>query len=924
LFHLIAFPPHFDSKSRSMNPLSLHYKDQYLHQKYLEASNPFICILCKISLVFCSIAWLVEGSLAASNFKLWTIILMFTAFVSFTLLYLLIYKKKLYHRTFLSLLLLTSLVAYFEVLIDKASSSEDNKLTDMYILSQQFTFINVIVLMTQISWIFQALITLAIQAYFLIRLYYVNEKNLQINPNWFFFILFELAVFYLYDKSQKENFLQTLHARQDAEQYQGIVEDHIPEKVVILSTNLQKVLFFNRASSDYFKSSDNKQILQALNELKPKAGPNPFHDIFSQQKIDLPSGFLETVSNGLGGGKGLLNTTSLSTNLRCSSEQRLLTLNDYQNTKDTKNGIVDVTLKPIVWNGSPSYLLMLNEINEKDIANRLKLAEIFKNRLLASFSNEFRTPLNAILGFTTMLKKRIRGARDLNILDMVESSAKVLLLSVDSLLDLMFLVKEQKLKIEVKPLRTKVFMQEIQQLIFPYLHNKNVKFHIEISTDVPEVIHTDATRLKEALIHLLLNAIKFTYHGQVTLTLSKCPEDPEIVFFSVEDTGIGIKKEDLRNIFKMDLRDDPKEMYQKGVGLGLLITSKLASLLGKDNSKHGNLVAESEFGKGSKFTFGVHIGKFLNLPHTEVIQKASEEQIYIDFNFVGFHNDNNLKASIIENANADTIPIERGRYDKRIKVFTTHRSLDFGGSEENIRHDFLHSGEKNSQSPKKPLRYMIEPKINNDHVIIAPQDGRVENFADFQFQSEEVLPLPTKYDKEKYQQGESTSPLYPGLPQFSSMHHLIQDKSFVIKTSRENTARAKDSGDKILVVDDTPFNLIVAKTFLEELGFHVKTALNGQEAIDMAVQEDSTNFYKLIFMDCQMPVLDGYQATEILKDKMMKSQIPLTPIVAITANKNPRDIDRCYECGMDGFLSKPVTKESLKNQIKEIFPEIRI
>jgi len=768
----------------------------------------------------------------------------------------------------------------------------------MYILCQQFTFINVVVLMIQTSWVLQTLLTLAIQAYFMIRLYYVDEE-FQINSNWFFFIIIEIVLFYLHDKNQRQNFLKTIHSKQDAEQYQSILEDHLPEKLVILSASLQKVLFFNRASSDYFKTSDNVQILQGLNELKPKQSPSPFQDIFSQQRIDLPSGFLETVSNGLG--KGLMNTT-LSTNVRCSSEQRLLTLNDYQNIKDNKNGIVDITLKPIVWNGTPSYLLLLNEINEKDVANRLKLAEVFKNRLLASFSNEFRTPLNAILGFTAMLKKRIRGARDLTILDMVESSSKVLLLSVDSLLDLMFLVKEQKLKIGIKPVRTKVFAQEIQQLIFPYLHNKNVKFSLEINKDVPEVVHTDATRLKEALIHLLLNAIKFTYHGQVSLILTRCTEDPDIVLFSVQDTGIGIKREDLRNIFKMDLRDDPKEMYQKGVGLGLLICQKLARLLGKDGSKYCDLTAESELGKGSKFTFGINVGKGSNITQQEVIQKASEEQIYIDFNFTGL---NNSSHEFVETSKNDIIPIERGHYEKKIKVFTTHRSLDFGGSEEIIHHN-LFNLEKCSPPNHKPLDKQLNPP----------------GLVDFQFQSEVVLPLPPiKYEKSRYNQnnqGESASPLYPCLPQFSSMQQLILDKSSPIKTPREK------NGDKILLVDDTPFNLIVAKNFLEELGFNVRTALNGKEAIEVAIQEDFNDFFKLIFMDCQMPVLDGYQATEVLKDKMMKNQIPLTPIIAITANKNKKDIDRCYECGMDGFLSKPVSKESLRNQIKEIFPEIKI
>jgi len=127
-----------------------------------------------------------------------------------------------------------------------------------------------------------------------------------------------------------------------------------------------------------------------------------------------------------------------------------------------------------------------------------------------------------------------------------------------------------------------------------------------------------------------------------------------------------------------------------------------------------------------------------------------------------------------------------------------------------------------------------------------------------------------------------------------------------------------------LVVDDNAFNLRIAITLLEDLGYSIVTASNGKESIEVAERESlntEEEFFKIIFMDCQMPVMDGYQATQILKDKMMKNEIPLTPIVAITANKNEKDIEKCYESGMDGYLSKPISKEILRSQIKELIAD---
>jgi len=371
---------------------------------------------------------------------------------------------------------------------------------------------------------------------------------------------------------------------------------------------------------------------------------------------------------------------------------------------------------------------------------------------------------------------------------------------------------------------------------------KGLYLNLKIKDDVENFIKTDENRLRQILINLIGNAIKFTFHGGVEISIEKDPSASAHLRLSVRDTGIGIKQSQQKNLFKIyGNLEDTNDVSKNGAGLGLTICNTLANALlsTKDEEK---IHMESKPGVGTMFWF--------------LIPKEIPKPVSL----IGFENDGKREAlktcnsspSIEELLEDCDEKIEPNIFKFQVRSHTLGKT---GGS-----------------------------KIKE----CTPQ---CHSFP----QSFEEIPSNNSSDFQKFLFGQ----------------HIKSSKSFGAERRLSNEINMPHKG-LVLIVDDNPFNLMVAKNVLVNLGYDVETAASGEEALRVSRSlSEKKRPLKFILMDIQMPVMDGYETTRQLKKMMAKNEIEETPILALSANDQDQDIKNSLESGMVAHITKPLEKDKL-------------
>ncbi len=269
----------------------------------------------------------------------------------------------------------------------------------------------------------------------------------------------------------------------------------------------------------------------------------------------------------------------------------------------TTKSILGINLMDIVWDDEPAIAIIARDITQQHKMMSLKIADAQKDEVLATVSHELRTPLNGMLGMIQIMEKKIYNPELLNYLSICKNSGTLLVSLVNSILDLN-LIRVKKLKLHFEEFDLYNFLMGIVALFEFQCCKKGISLKVMMHPTTPKMMVTDKNRLSQILINLVGNALKFTSKGGITITVSKALNDPNHLHFGVEDTGIGIKDEDKAKLFKIfsKLENDNSGMNHQGVGLGLNISNNLVrALCDKEDSKC--IKVESEYGKGSKFTF---------------------------------------------------------------------------------------------------------------------------------------------------------------------------------------------------------------------------------------------------------------------------------------------------------------------------------
>jgi signal transduction histidine kinase/CheY-like chemotaxis protein len=508
--------------------------------------------------------------------------------------------------------------------------------------------------------------------------------------------------------------------------------------------------------------------------------------------------------------------------------------------------------------------------------NQAEAAAKAKNDFLTMMSHEIRTPLNGVAGLTELLQLTQLTPQQRQYATTIQSSAQSLSVIINDVLDFAK-IEAGKLNTQTLDFNLIEVFEDTLSSLAPLAHKKGIELLCQVEPNLPENLKGDPTRLRQVLTNLLGNAVKFTKEGHVRLaaTLLDKSDTDIVVKVEVSDSGLGISPEDQSKLFTPFTQASNVNIREHGgTGLGLTISKRIVEALG------GQIGLSSVVGQGSTFWFTVRL----------IRREVTKPESLPLMGSVLIIDDNKINRQIVHEQLSSWNISNKSTAGGALGLSELREAKQKGAPYSLVILDY-HMPNMNGPEVAREIRRNQQEFGEVKILLLTSVDNIKEGESDL-FEHSLVKPVTRRT-------------LLQGLHLLFGQSHLVVEASNVTKLSTKN----------ILLAEDNPINQIVVLGMLEALGYHADIAPNGQEA----VVASQTKSYDLIFMDCQMPILDGYMATQQIRALEKKR----TPIIALTANVIDEAKEKAIAAGMDDYLSKPVTMKQLKEVLDFWFQTTR-